>query len=123
MYVITQYMYVYVLYRVEHHVCIYVTRFVKRSHIHTQFQVSLFTTIRQIQQLTNSSCLYQCQRFNGLLLLRPHSWTCLASIGAQLVYKQLQLAQPGRQPTGNHHKSPWLVRLGIDVAIFCDMWS
>ena len=64
-------------------------------------------TIRQIQQYTNSSCLYHCQIFNGLLLLRPHSRACLASTDARVVCKWLQLARPGRQPAGNHYRTDW----------------
>ena len=104
-------------------VSINVTGFAKRGLVRTLFQFLLFTVIPQIQQYTNSSCLHHCQRFNGLLLLRLHSQVCLASTGARVVCKWLQLARPGIQLAGNHHRTGWLVRLGIDVATFCDMWS
>ena len=77
----------------------------QKGSIRAQFQVPLFTAIRQIQQWTNSPCLYYCQRFKGLLLLRPHLWACLASTGAQVACKWLQLAWPDRQPAENHPKT------------------
>ena len=42
--------------------------------------------------MTNSWCLYHCQIFNGLLLLRSHSQACLASTDAWVVCKWFQLA-------------------------------
>ena len=33
------------------------------------------------------SCLYHCQNFNSLFLLRPHSWACLVFTGARVVCK------------------------------------
>ena len=49
----------------------------------------------------------------GLLLLKPHSWACLTSMGARMVQAD------SRQVT----LQDWLAILGIDVATFCDMWS
>ena len=57
-----------------------------------------------VQQYTNSSYY---QKFKSLLLLKPHSWACLMSRGAGVVYKLIQLACPNRQPAGNCHKTGW----------------
>ena len=83
----------------------------------------------------NSSCviilLYNCQKFTSLLLLRPHSWACLTFMGDWLlgcmVFKwfQLVIAWPSRHVATVNKELPqdWLVRLGIDVAVLCDMWT
>ena len=40
-------------------------------------------------------------------LLMPYSRAYLASSGAHVVCKWLQLARPGRQLAGNHHRTGW----------------
>ena len=55
----------------------------------------------------------------SILLLRPHSQACLASMGAWMVCKWLQLAWSGRQPAGNHHRTGWWDWASSSYILWC----
>ena len=110
------------------YVCTYVTRFTKRvlythsfrSHFSQSFDRHNNKPTVHACTIAKASCLYHCQGFNGVLLLKPHSQACLASTDAQVVCKWLQLAQPGKYAAGRESLQDWfcMVRLGMDVATF-----
>ena len=69
------------------------------------FKSHFLPPFNEYSKRLNSLCVYHCQKFNGLHLLRPHSQACLTSIGARVASKWLQLACPSKQLAGNHHKT------------------
>ena len=104
----------------------FVSRFSKGVfYAHAQFQVPLFTAIRQIQQYTNSSYLrIPPPKFQGSAFTEA-SFTDLSGVHECSGGVYMPPSCPARQAAGRGSLQDldWLVRLGIDVATFCDMWS
>ena len=104
------------------YLAIYATRFVIWGLIHAQFQVSLPRPC--IRHGYNSSCVYHCQKFNGMLeavegmlLVRPHSRTCLTytMMGTRVDYNLNDCNLHG-QADSRH------VGIDVRIAIFGDLW-
>ena len=100
------------------------TGFAKRGLVRTGTISSLTFHCHSIDTINSRLTVHACTIAKGLtvLLLRPHSRACLASIGVR-GWSIKGSSLPGQADRGQGITTDWLVRLGINVATFCDMWS
>ena len=96
------------------------TRFASASFVHN-FNVHFSPPPDGYNNRANSSCVYYSQKFNSVLLLRLflqpvwHPQLLGWSINGCIL--------PGQADSLQEISTWMLVRLGMDLATFCDVWS
>ena len=90
----------------------------------TQQQETLFSITQQLYTLTNIS-----DRYVSVLIVAQAAFavgcsgTCQISMIAWVILEWLHLPWTSSQLVTAKSPHDWLVRLGIDLAVLCTMWS
>ena len=91
----------------------------KNIHCSTQFQCSLFTTTLQIQQQTNSSCMY-CSQNTAICFYWGFFLQPVWHASAQVIHIMLPFCLD-KQTAGRKSPYDWLVCLGMNLATFFEI--